>query len=289
MAGHERQGIVAAARVFVEHAPDAVVDMVQRIHVVGYLLQALAAGIVRERGGICHAEVAVEVEHNLLGHKRLPAVGHGRAAGQLLRLHVLEPLSAPQREQQVLLLGRRLHHARVGQNDGGVLVALGHAVNHDAVQLARVHVFLLHVDVAVGDSVVEHALGNFQFGALLLHRDEQLGDFHVGLGPHIVLKIERGQADEHGNCDERPKGLHERDAGRLDGCELRTLAQIAESDERAQQDGQRKSLGNEHQGHVPEELRHHFHGQSLADELVDESPQKLHHQHKLADEERSYE
>ena len=47
--------------------------------------------------------------------------------------------------------------------------------------------------------------------------------------------------------------------------------------------------GHEHKSHVPEELRQNLHRETLANEFVNIAPQKLHHQHKLADEEGAYE
>ena len=269
----ERQRVVVALlRSVVELPAYAVVDVVERVLVVENLLQSLAAGIVREERGIGHVEVAVVVEHELLCGERLALIGHRRRAAELLGLHVLEPLAAPERQQQVLLVGRRLQHARVGQDNLLVLVAARHTVDHDAVQMARLHVLLLHVDVAAGDAVVEDALGNLQFGTLLLHREQQLAHLHVGVGAHVVLEVERSERDDDGHDDERAHGLHERDAGGLDGGELAALAEVAERDERRQQQGQRQRLGHEHQTHVPEELRHDLHRDALTDELVDVAP-----------------
>ena len=75
----------------------------------------------------------------------------------------------------MLLLGGRLKHARVGEDDGCIIVTVGHLVDHDAIEHAGVQVFVLHVDVALGDAVVENALGNLQLRTLLLHRDKQPG------------------------------------------------------------------------------------------------------------------
>ena len=219
--------------------------------------------------------------------KRLAAVGYVGRAGKVLRAHVLEPLAVPERQQQVLLLGRRLHHARVGQDDGGILVAVGHAVDHDAVELARLHVLLLHVDVRAGDAVVEDTLGNLQLGTLLLHRHQQLVERTVGIRAYDILEVERQAGNQHDDDDEPAEGLHQRDAGGLDGCQLRRFAKITKCDEARQEDGQREGLRHQHQAHIPEELRHDFQRQTLAYQFVDVSPQELHHQHELADEKGS--
>ena len=104
----------------------------------------------------------------------------------------------------------------------------------------------------------------------------------------MVLEVEGAQAYSHRNDDERPESLHQRYACGLDGCQLRAFTQITEGDKCRQKNSQRQSLRNKHQGHIPEELCHDFHGQSLTNKVVDISPQELHHQHELADEEGSH-
>ena len=48
-----------------------------------------------------------------------------------------------------------------------------------------------------------------------------------------------------------------------------------------------RACGTIDQGHVPEKLRQHIDGETLADKRIDIAPQKLHHQHEEADEERA--
>ena len=157
-------GVVAVA--------DAVVDQTERVAVVQNLLDALSASVGREQRGIGDVKVAVVVEDELFRGERLSLIGHRCRATQLLRLHVLEPLPTPQREQQVLLVGGGLQHTRVGEDDLLVLIAARHAIDHNAIELTCLHVLLLHVDVAAGDAVVEDALWNFQLRTLLLHRNK---------------------------------------------------------------------------------------------------------------------
>ena len=232
-------GEIAQLSRFVVFASDAVVGEGKRVAVVYELLQALCLRVAREQGSVGHVEVAVVVEQQLFGDEGLSLVGHARRSAELLRLHILEPLTAPQAQEQVLLVGGGLQHSRVGEDDLLVFPAGRASVDHDAVELARFHVFLLHVDVAARDSAVENALGNLHFRTFLLHRDEQLLHVQPGVRADVVLEIERAEAREHGHHDERPHGLHERDAGGLDGGELAALAKVSESDERGQQQRQR--------------------------------------------------
>ena len=244
---------------------------------------------MREIARVGEVELAVEVEQQGLLPEGLPAVGHLGAVHESLLPHVLKPLAAVEGEQQVFLLGGRLQHARVGQDDGGVLVAVGHAVYHDAVELAGLHVLALHVEVALRQSIVEDALRYLQLGALLLHRDEELRHLLVGARTQVVLEVERADGDEGDKDNEGAECLHQRDAGGLDGGELARLAQVAEGDERGEQDGQGESLRHHHLRHVPEKLCHDVEGETFADEGVDVFPHKLHHQHEEADEECAYE
>ena len=109
----------------------------------------------------------------------------------------------------MLLLGCGLHHARVGQNDGGILVTARHPVDHDTVKHAGLHVFLLHVDVTARNTVVESALGNLQFRTLLFHRQEQLVERLIGLRSDDILKIKGDECHQDGNDNQWAEGLHQ--------------------------------------------------------------------------------
>ena len=63
--------------------------------------------------------------------------------------------------------------------------------------------------------------------------------------------------------DQRTEGLHQRDAGGLDGGEFRGLTQIAEGDERGEENGERQGLRHHHQRHVPEKLSQDVEGEVL--------------------------
>ena len=192
-----------------------------------------------------------------------------------------------QRKHKMLFLCRRLQHARVGQNYGGIVIAVGHFINHHTVEHACLYVLFLHIQVTLRNAVIEYTLGNLQFGTLLLHGKEQPRERHVGARSHYVLKIERAQGYEYDDDHKRAERLHKRYARSLDGRKLAALAQVTEGDKRRKQDGQRKRLRHEHKTHIPEELGQHVHGQTLTDELVDIAPKKLHHQHELTYKERS--
>ena len=203
--------------------------------------------------------------------------------------HILEPLAAIECQQQVFLLCRCLNAARVCQDNSSIVVAASHAVNHNAIQHTTLQVFLCHIKVRAGDAIVEDAFRNLHLRVLLLHRKQQLLEGDKGTRSNDFLKEERHACYGNSDDNERTHGLHQRHAGSLDSRQLRTFAQIAKSYQRRQQDSQGESLRHQHQTHIPEELRQHFHGKALANQLIDIAPQKLHHQHKLADEERGHE
>ena len=133
--------------VVVVNASDAVVLGLDRVLVVCDLCKAFCLCVVGEARSVVHIEVAVVVEQYSFGCERLSTVGHSGVAGKLLGLHVLKPFAVPQRHEQVLLLGCGLQHARIGKYDGLVLVRSRHTIDHNAIQFARVQIFLLYVNV----------------------------------------------------------------------------------------------------------------------------------------------
>ena len=69
----------------------------------------------------------------------------------------------------MLLFCCTLEHARICQYDGGIFIAVGHTVNHDAVKLSGFQILLLYIKVAVWDTIIEDTFRNFQFWAFLFH------------------------------------------------------------------------------------------------------------------------
>ena len=139
------------------------------IEVGKYLRQSLGAGIGRDACHVCHVESSVKVEHYALLGKGFSAVGHAGTACHVLRLHVFKPFAIVQGEQQVFFLCCGLQHTRVGKDDGGILITAVHLVYHNAVELARHKVFLLHIEVGARNTVVEYSFRNLEFRTFLLH------------------------------------------------------------------------------------------------------------------------
>ena len=67
------------------------------------------------------------------------------------------------------------------------------------------------------------------------------------------------------------------------------LAEVAETHQRSQQQGQRQSHGDESDRHISKQFSQHIHFQPLANEIVDIKPQPLHEQNEQHDEEREEE
>ena len=205
---HSPRRIVGCERMYlVIHLPalgvvdsaDGIVVLVERVHVVADLFQALSLCPAGE-AAVVYTEVAVEVEHDGLSPECLTTIGYRSAPRQLLRPHVFEPFARIEVEQQVFLFRRRLQHAGVGQDDGGVFEAVGHPVYHDAIEHARLQVLMLYIEVGFGNAVVEHPFGYLQFRAFLFHGREQFGHLVVGCRSYVVLEIERPygyEEDDH--------------------------------------------------------------------------------------------
>ena len=109
----------------------------------------------------------------------------------------------------MFLLCCRLHHTRVGQDNGLIFVTARHAIDHDAVEHTRIEVFLLNVDVRARDAAIEHALWNLKFRAFLLHTQQQLIETAVSHRTNYILEIERYEAHQHRDNDERAESLQQ--------------------------------------------------------------------------------
>ena len=149
-----------------------VVELTNGVQVVDDTAQSFRTGVSRDAAHLCQVEAAVKVQQYLLCREGLSAIGHIGVDADIRLAHILKPLTAIQCQQQVLLLFRRLDASRVGQDDGSILVAAIHAVYHDAIEHATIQVFLLYIEVRVGNAVIEDALRNLYLGVRLLHGDE---------------------------------------------------------------------------------------------------------------------
>ena len=72
----------------------------------------------------------------------------------------------------MFLLCSSLYATGVRQNNGGILVVVVHAVDHNTIKHATVQVFLLYIEVRARNAVIENTFGNLHLRVLLLHRDE---------------------------------------------------------------------------------------------------------------------
>ena len=70
------------------------------------LVQTLGACVTSHIVHVGQVEAAVEVEHDALRREGLSAVGDVRVVGEILRAHVLKPLTTVEVEYQMFLLGR---------------------------------------------------------------------------------------------------------------------------------------------------------------------------------------
>ena len=172
----------------------------------------------------------------------------------------------------MLLVGCRLKHSGVGEDDSLILIAFRLAVDHDIVELSRIHVLLLYIYISLWNAIVEDAFRYLELRTLLLHRQHQLCEMHLRIRTNIVFEVERSSGDEQDDDYQRAERLYQRHSRCLYCRQLTALAEITECHQRCQQYSQRQGLWDEHQRHIPEELGQYLHRQSLADEVIDVFP-----------------
>ena len=177
------------------------------------------------------------------------------------------------------------HFPRVGQHNLCAVEALVRFVDDELVEHARFGILLLHEKVDVGHAVVEHALGNLDRRRLLLHADEQRAQTLLGLRRGKILKVKGNARHQQRYEHQRAHDAEERNAGSLHGQQFEGFAQVAEGDERSQQQAQRQCLRHERDAHIPEKLRQNVDRQALANQFVHITPRKLHHEDEEAYEE----
>ena len=185
----------------------------------------------------------------------------------------------------MLFVGGRLQLPRVGQDDGSIVEAFRHVVNHHIVHNTRAAVFLFHIEVIAAYLVIKHAFGDIQLGRLLPNGVDERPHLYLRLRQDIVLE----EKSEYGNdAHEKYKRAHhmqQRDTGCLDGKQFEPLAQVAEGHERCQQDGKRQSQWHHGHGGIEEELQQDRYFQTFAHHFIDVLPQELHQHDEKADKE----
>ena len=147
--------------------------------------------------------------------------------------------------------------SRIGQHNVGTTGSVLQVVDNHVVQHARFLVFVLHIQVDVVNAIVEHSLGNVQFGRLHLHGAQHLQQVLPRFGGYLVLEMERGERQQGDEDDEWAHGADEGDARGLDGQQFQALADVAERDERCQQNGQWQCGRHQCFGSIKEELHIH--------------------------------
>ena len=262
--------------------------VVHRVDVVDNLAHVLGLRHRPELVGIELGEVGVEVDEDLLVGKGFAVVGLAlwvEHVASIVGFEALKLFAGPEGEAEVELVGRHFEAGGVGQHDLCAVETLVGLVDDGVVEHPRLGVLPFHVDVGVGDTVVEDALGD-------LHR--RLRDFDgrgqcteplLGIGRNGVLEVERHAHERHHHAEDGRHDAYQRDARGLHGEEFEVFAHVAEGDERGQQDGQGQGGGHEGDAHVPEELPQDVEGEPFADQIVDPTPGELHHEDEQTNEE----
>ena len=185
--------------------------MLHRVDCGLELSQILADILVAHTLLVHSVEVSVKRHGYLFGLERLASVRHVLHAGSRI-LEVFERFARPQFEKEVSLIGCHAHLAGIGKDNRRVLKSARHVINHHVVQHAGLAVLAFDIQVVTGYLVIEHPLGNLEFGRLLSHRVEQ--GVHLGLSDweHVVLKEERAGGNHHHQHNKRSHSAQQRDA-----------------------------------------------------------------------------
>ena len=115
-------------------------------------------------------EVGIEGNHDFFVGKRFAPIRH-TAASELLVAEVFELLTGPKCQRKMLFVVSEFHLPGIGKDDTRVGESARHIINHHIVKHTGLTVFLFDKYVISLNLVVEHTLGDFQFGRLLSHRE----------------------------------------------------------------------------------------------------------------------
>ena len=173
----------------IEDDAETVIVASHRIDVVCQLLDGLGACTGCHVVLVSQIEVCVEIDDEVLLHKRLPSVRHIPCLQGAAR-QVLELLTLIHVQQQVHLVAGGFQSGRISQDDVSPVHPVLHIVDDDIVQHACLLVFVSHIQVDVLDAVIEHTLWNVQFGRFHLHGSQHLEQFQLGFRHNLVLKVE---------------------------------------------------------------------------------------------------
>ena len=201
----------------------------------------------------------------------------------LLRVVVL---AVEERNHQKAFVVRQTDVARIGERRAHVAVRGAVVVDQHVGQQLGLRVLMADADAHVFEPVEEEAVAEFE--RLLLFADvvEGAGQFLVGGRHEVVGDEEAPHGDDAYQNDERPDDLGQRHARRLHGQQFVVLAEVAHGHDGRQQHRERQSHGD-HVGHgVAEQFDDDPRAEALAHQLVDVTPQEIHHQHEHDDEER---
>ena len=160
--GQSGQIDVGAARIAIVVASHGVHAVAHRVDALFDLQHVFRLRHVGQQLLVHHAEIAVEVDDELLIVESFAVIGYaGLQTADVLCLQVFELLTVPEVELEVHLVGRNLHASGVGQHDLCPIEALVGFVDDNLIKHSGFGIFLLHIQVDVGHTAIEHAFGNF--------------------------------------------------------------------------------------------------------------------------------
>ena len=186
-------------------------------------------------------------------------------------------------QKQMLFILGETQAARVGEYDARIVHAACQIIEYHAVEHAGLGILVVYIKIYIGDLVIERLFGDLHLGSLLPHREHQGPHLCLSHGQHIILEEKRADCDQYHQYDQRLHDLEQRDARCLQRRKLEFLAEIAERHQRRQQHGKRQRHRHHSQRSVEKQLADHTHRQTLAYNITDKAPQKLHHHNEEAD------
>ena len=132
-----------------------------------------------------------------------------------LTVHILflaELLTAEQMQINMLLIGSSLHISGVRYYHAQILITVTMVIYRDIIKSSGIEILMLDIHIETADLGVEHTLGDFQFGILLIYGVYEGIKILGGTWHGDILEIERHARQQYGKDHDRTHNPEERNA-----------------------------------------------------------------------------